>query len=217
MRLDRKKKFSTIHPPLNGATFKQNGKYFDNSGHEVDPETGKHVNPAEIAVAEVKAEGPSKADQLRAIAQEAPTLTLIKFAVKAAHALDLDEPPASTKSEIVGILNKKADELDAAPAHKAEEKAAAKAEEAAKKPEVIVVSGNTVKDTETGVDLTAWAKGKAEYLPAEVFKAIVNKYGKQCTTRVGALDYLIQEGVVTATEAMKLPGSMYPAARPPEA
>lgn len=57
-----------------------------------------------------------------------------------------------------------------------------------------------------GVDLQRWARGKQEYLWAEVAKAIRQQYGKQIAgehARKDAVDFLIGERVITAAEARK--------------
>lgn len=53
------------------------------------------------------------------------------------------------------------------------------------------------------VDLAAWGRGQKDYLWSEVQKAIRQQYHKQVTERRDALDFLIEEGVITADSARK--------------
>lgn len=55
----------------------------------------------------------------------------------------------------------------------------------------------------SGIDLAAWGRGKTEYLFGEVRKAIRSQYGKVVTERHDAVDFLIEQGVITAESARK--------------
>lgn len=51
------------------------------------------------------------------------------------------------------------------------------------------------------VDLAAWARGQQEYLSGDVFKALKQKHSVNITERRDAVDFLITEGVIKASEA----------------
>lgn len=55
----------------------------------------------------------------------------------------------------------------------------------------------------TRVDLEAWARGKKDYLIGDLRKAFKLKYNKVITERRDALDFLIEQRVVTPQEARK--------------
>ncbi len=55
----------------------------------------------------------------------------------------------------------------------------------------------------TGVDLAAWGRGRQEYLFGDIRKAIRAQYGKVVTERHDAVDFLIEQGVITAESARK--------------
>ena len=59
---------------------------------------------------------------------------------------------------------------------------------------------------QAGVDLAAWARGRQEYIFADITKAIRTTYGRQIGgehARKDAVDFLIGERVITAAEARK--------------
>lgn len=53
------------------------------------------------------------------------------------------------------------------------------------------------------VNLAAWGRGKQQYIFGEVAKAIRTKFHKQVSERRDAVDFLIEQGVVSAAEARK--------------
>lgn len=53
------------------------------------------------------------------------------------------------------------------------------------------------------VNLRAWGAGRQQYIFGEVAKAIRTKYHKQVSERRDAVDFLIEQGVVTKAEARK--------------
>lgn len=55
----------------------------------------------------------------------------------------------------------------------------------------------------TGIDLAAWGRGKTEYLFGDIRKEIRSRYGKVVTERHDAVDFLIEQGLITAESARK--------------
>lgn len=54
------------------------------------------------------------------------------------------------------------------------------------------------------VDLAAWGKGRAPYLFSDVQKAIREKFARQVSKKIDAVDLLIDEGVIPVVEAMQV-------------
>lgn len=103
MKLNRNRKFGSIHPAKNGAFFLQDGHYFDNAGDEVDIKTGERVpevavrttvapelNDKERAEAEAKAKAEAEALQ-KASDEEKAALAELENAAGVAHVVDGDE------------------------------------------------------------------------------------------------------------------------------
>lgn len=58
-------------------------------------------------------------------------------------------------------------------------------------------------DNSGSIDLAAWGRGQRNYLWTEVQREIRTKYSKQVTERRDAVDFLIEEGLITAESARK--------------
>jgi hypothetical protein len=56
-------------------------------------------------------------------------------------------------------------------------------------------------NSKSGIDLAAWARGQKHYLAGEVFKALRNEYHVQLSERRDAVDFLIAQGVIEASQA----------------
>jgi hypothetical protein len=65
----------------------------------------------------------------------------------------------------------------------------------AAKPAAPIVEGE--------VNLTAWATGSADYIMADVYKAIRTRYSRNVTNEADAIETLINEGVVTADDVKR--------------
>lgn len=59
------------------------------------------------------------------------------------------------------------------------------------------------KNGSAGVDLAAWARGRKDYVFGEVRKAIDARYFRSLNERREAVEFLIDQGVITAAEARK--------------
>ena len=69
--LDRRRDFSTLHPPVNGCMYGQGGRYFNTHGVETDIGTGEVAGGApELAAAPRRATGPTKSAAERKAAGE---------------------------------------------------------------------------------------------------------------------------------------------------
>lgn len=78
------------------------------------------------------------------------------------------------------------------------ERAAAPQQEAAPTPPPAAPAGKS-----SGIDLAAWGRGKTEYLFGDIRKEIRSRYGKVVTERHDAVDFLIEQGLITAESARK--------------
>lgn len=58
--------------------------------------------------------------------------------------------------------------------------------------------------TEGDVNLTAWAKGEAEYIMADIYKAIRTRYSRIVATEADAVDTLVDEGAVAAEDVKRI-------------
>lgn len=53
----------------------------------------------------------------------------------------------------------------------------------------------------SGIDLAAWGRGQQEYLWGDVRKAIKSEFGRNVTERDDAVEFLVEQGKITAAEA----------------
>ena len=184
-RLDKKRPFGTIHPPYEGASFSQDGHYFNSEGQELDPATGETVDPTEedqaAEVAEVAQAPASRLTAVNELISLSASMSFIAFRVKAAVLLGI-EPPA-TKTDTLAALKVLAASLAPKP------KPAAPAAPAAPSGEV---------------DLAAWGRGDADYLFGDVAKAIAEKHHRIVQNTRDAVDALIEDEVITSAEARKV-------------
>lgn len=194
MRLDRSKAYGKITPPLlepefdRPAYFEQNGKLFD--AHERLIEPGQPLEEPE------QDDGIGD-DGLTDVPDVMPATQLLA---------DADVMPwARFRAQAKAILG------DTCPADKNSIKAAlreaiAKVQERQGKRSGPQKSAGLTWDGITGkagngVNLVAWGQGQTEYLFGEVQKAIRTTYHKQIAERRDAVDFLIEQGVITAANA----------------
>jgi hypothetical protein len=159
-------------------------RYYDSEGLEVDFKTGERLEKPVEVEADVQMKEGDWADAARELLRKADSMQFMQFAIKAAALLGGDNPP-SNKKDIVAALQSRLDAM-AGPAKPAAKKAAKVAED------------------DGAVDLAAWARGEKKALFDDVAKAIRESYARDVSTVPDALDLLIEEGVVSDDEAMKV-------------
>jgi hypothetical protein len=206
MPLNKNRPFGTISPGYNGASYEQVGtdgvtRYYNGEGYEVDVRTGKVVEGPETAGAAKSAvatedNGKSVAERAREILEQKDKPPFAKFALKAAALIGGDNPP-STKTEIVAALTTLAEKPKPAPVEVQAVPDAAKSE-ATPKPvdEPIPLVGDET------VNLRAWGRGEQQYVFTDIAKAILQSYARNVTTRAGALEALMDVGLLSPDEAM---------------
>ena len=225
MKLNRSKPFGTVNPPETmpgtdrAAAYAQDGKWFDAhdreivSGQKLGAEEVARIK-TEVAQAQAKTEQPLSPAELIA---DANTLPYAVFQREAKRILG-DTCPAG-KEQIVAALKKavgeyterqqkrghkpraKPDVADADPPD-----TDAESSKTAPASERSSASTKAAKAGKGAIDLAAWARGNANYLFGDVRKAIRQEYGKQISganEKMEALDFLIENKVITAAQARK--------------
>lgn len=199
-KLDRSKDFGRVVPPWvadncdRAAHYEQDGKLFDQHGIEIVPGQKRESLPETVAKTETEAGLLSIGDILaNPDAVAFPTLR------KRAREI-LGEACPSGKQAILDAL---------AAARKGYEERVARRRSTA--PESAEDDGDTQEPppptlpnpspTVNGIDLAAWGRGRIDRLFAEVQRAIRTHYSKQVTERRDAVEFLIEQGVITAAEA----------------
>lgn len=95
----------------------------------------------------------------------------------------LGEDCPGTKALIIDALKAAQKQFDTRAAKKAKER------------------GQTSPQQSSGIDLVAWARGQKEYLWGDVRKEIRLQFHANVSERVDAVELLIKEGKITASEA----------------
>lgn len=225
MKLNRSKPFGTVNPPeiMAGtdrpAVYAQDGKWFD--AHDRDIVLGQKLRPEETAginteVAQAETERPylSPAELIA----DANTLPYAVFQREAKRILG-DTCPAG-KEQIIAALKKAVGEYIERQQKRGNKKPRAKPDVADADPpdtdteplserssaSTKAAPAKPAKAGKDAIELAAWARGDANYLFGDVRKAIRQKYGKQISganEKMEALDFLIENKVITAAQARK--------------
>ncbi len=162
------------------AHYEQDGKFFDAHGRLIEP----GVSGAAPAVEEDDEPiGDLPNMTVAELIKQADHMPWRQF--KAAAQGMLGEGAPGTKATLIEALQAVQKEFDARAAKKAKER------------------GQPAPKPTTGVDLSAWALGQREYLWNEVRKAIKAEYGRNVAERDDAVEFLISQGVVTASQARR--------------
>jgi hypothetical protein len=184
--LNRSKDFGKIAPPFQAddfdrpAYYEQGGKFFDAHDREIEPGKPLAVEEPEPDVDEDDS-SPIPATELLA---QLDTMPWNQFAAEAKKILGPECPRG--KQAITVALEQ--------------------AIEAYEKRKTSRSSGSQPapgSDSNTGVDLAAWARGQTDYIFSEVAKELRSKYNVRLTERRDAVDFLVAEGVITAKEARR--------------
>ncbi len=185
--------YGTITPPLNGAVFQQNDEYYDALGHRL----AKDESGLPIAVAldpeEIDPDTLPTAHELLINKDKMP---FFKWKGHAKRILGPESP--GNKDGLVEMLKSVRNNqvgMHRAPDPAVENQTATEAE----------ISKQDLDPAQNGdVDIVGWAKGEKQYLMAQITKVIRARFHIQCTTMRDAIDFLIQQGVVTGEEAMQV-------------
>ena len=191
-KIDFKKPHGTITPPWLGpgmnraALYEQDGKHYDAQGVLVEagqPAPIKPVPPASETVSTPETVSKTvSAPEIHTPQSLLDSADTMPFQTWKKHAKKILGPECpGSKAQIIIVLGK-------AIAGYQDKKA--KVQEPAK-PAV----------KKSSVDLKAWALGQREYVFGELQKAIRADHSRQVATRVDALDFLIEVGVVEASQA----------------
>jgi hypothetical protein len=194
MKLNRSRPFGKIAGDVfipdgcdRPALYEQDGRFFD--AHDrliVVGETASIVPSSDDDEVDGEA-APTMtvADLLR----QADTMHWRTFKVAAGKVLGAECP--ATKATIIEALQAVQKEFDARAARRGKDRGTVAAP--GRQPQ----SGLAA----SGVDLAAWGRGQRDYLWGEVRKAMKTEFGRAVTERDDAVDFLIQQGVITAGEA----------------
>lgn len=200
-RLDKAKPFGKIVPPLEvrgcdrPAVYEQDNKLFDTHGFECGPDDAPAVVEA-VAEPEVEDDTTTEpAMSIDALLRDGPSMPYGKLLKHAKVVLGPQCPGG--KQPIMDALTAAKVAFDERLAKRRTAKAAAPAP--APVPEAAVPVAQAV--SANGVDLGAWGRGQKDYLFGEVQKAIRTTYGRQVNERRDAVEFLIDEKVVTAQQA----------------
>jgi hypothetical protein len=202
-KLDRSKAFGIVSPPYSApdfdrpAHYEQGGALFDSYDREIIPGQPAPALPA--AAAPVEEETPLLSPrELIAQADSMPWSAWQKSA-----ALVLGEQIPAGKSAILQALQTVSAEFDRKRARKTPP-AAPKAEASPASDSHAPAPAKPATRSETvSVDLKAWAQGGAEYLFKDVRQAIRTQYNRGVTERRDAVEFLIEQKVLTAAEARR--------------
>lgn len=216
--LDKTKPFGKVVPPWHpedcdrAAHYEQGGRLFDAHGRAIEP--GKPLAVAKAATKSAKpaANTPTSADEetsgndvefdenayvdIMTLLEGAEEIPWPQFRKRAREILGPDCPSdkAGMKEALATALEKVESAKDS-PQHTLPEVSSAG----------ITMDGlsSDAEHIVGTVNLAAWARGTQQYIFGEVAKAIRAKYNKQVSERVDALDFLIEQGVVSAAAARK--------------
>lgn len=205
MKLDRSKPFGKISPAYQEsdmdrpAYFEQDGKFFDAHDRLIEP--GKPLpapKPAAAPVVAIETGTPTADETLPAtrLLAEADSMPWPKF--RAAAKKVLGETCPGDKEGIKAAL--------AAGIAAVQEREAKRAPSSASSNGLTwdsVSGGKEAAAASGGVDLKSWATGQREYLFAEVQKTIRKTYNKQVSERVDAVNFLVDQGLLTADQARR--------------
>lgn len=199
-RLDKTRPMGKITPPMEvggcdrPAMYEQDGKLFCAHGMECTPDA---LAPA-VATEPVKVEKPAEEAPMsvEALLRDGPSMPYAKLAKHAKAILGPTCP--SGKQPIIDALSAAKTAFEARQA----ERKTAKVVEPEKAPEPAVAAAAPAKAT-GGVDLAAWGRGQKDYLFGEVQKALRTAYHVQLSERRAAVEFLIEQKVISAQQARR--------------
>lgn len=178
------------------AYYEQNGKMFDAHGRLI--EAGKPLQVSQPAPADAENDEPGDEPpvDVAALLEGADTMPWPQFRKRAREVLGDTCPgdKAGMKAALATALEKRAEQI-AKRQHKAPEPAG-------RGLTYDDMTGDSAHMVGT-VNLAAWGRGRQQYIFGEVAKAIRTKYHKQVSERRDAVDFLIEQGVITKAEARK--------------
>lgn len=168
------------------AKYEQDGKLFDAHFRLIEPGVTVSIVPTEDDGGEQDVPASlTVADLLR----QADSMHWRTFK-KAAMAVLGPECP-SAKAQVIEALQAAQQEFDArAGRRKTVQIGAAK-----------VTTERPSGLSPSGIDLAAWGRGQQEYLWGDVRKAIKAEFGRNVTERDDAVEFLVEQGKITAAEA----------------
>ena len=212
-KLDRSRPFGTVTPPWQDddfdrpAFFEQDGRFFDQFGIEII--RGVPLSKMKLEKQETKDDHTQKAEKPPMnpvqLLRQADTMPWSRFKKEAKRILG-DACPAS-KAEIKIALEqaiaayRQRQQVRMARVGQSEEPGTPVVAQSPRNTSVPAPTGPAKGST--SVDLEAWARGKKDYLIGDLRKAFKLKYNKVITERRDALDFLIEQRVVTPQEARK--------------
>lgn len=181
--MDKNRSYGKIAPPLmedgldRPAHYEQDGHLYDAHGRRIIP--GQPSDKSQ----EVSTDDGDHGEALTpaTLIAQADTLPWAQFKAEARRVLGPDCPGG--KAAIVAALKSAIIKFE---------------EHREKKSDASAPADNAGA---VGVDLASWARGRREYLFQDIQKELRTRYHKQVSERLDAVDFLIQEGVITAAEA----------------
>lgn len=210
-KFNRTKSYGTISPAWQGASYMQDGQYYDSNFNWIETSDSEQLAPQ-------AAEAPDPSAEARLILMaEDPKVSWAAFRKQAR--LLLDYCPAK-KNEIVDALKQQildnalaasglevitSDDDDATGGvtwgSNVERKKVVTTKEPILDDAEHVAETNVAATNDGPVDLSAWGQGKAEYIFADVQTAIRTKFARQVTEKHDAVELLVDEGVISADAA----------------
>jgi hypothetical protein len=166
------------------------------------------VSPVAVTEAAILAEPLADTDEITpaALLREANSMPWGKFQKQAKRILGKTCPAG--KQAIIGALTTAISEYEARKAKRSTQHngmswdSLTGGEEAKAAETPVPVAAPAAPNAKgSGVDLAAWGRGAKDYLFGDVSKAIRAKYGAQFTERRDARDFLVDQGLVPASQA----------------
>jgi len=224
MKFNRNKPYGIISPGFYGASYEQNGHFF-NSAYElmhIEGHSPSIDKKRELLRLEEDADGPNEADLI--LMADDKSIGWGEFRKMARGLLDVCP---GTKEAIVVALKEQivSKMIDASAVSVPEEKEqpetedeefkgltwgdketdallASDAPEAEKKAPQPPEKQTPVNDGP--VDLAEWGRGKIEYLFSDIQQEIRTRYSRQVSEKRDAIDVLIEQKLVNEDEAMRV-------------
>jgi len=207
-KLDRSRHFGKISPPYHRedfdrpAFYEQDGIFFDQHDREIIPgQPLQQIVPHEPGQV-TKDEDEKPAEQQMTpgeLLRRADTRPWAHFRKEARRILGPSCP--ASKEEIKVALQNAIAEYQARMEARRTRAANPAPQQPVQRPAQQPSAPAVQQAGSTGVDLAAWARGQREYLFGDIRKAFREQYHKVVTERRDALDFLIEQGVITAEEA----------------
>lgn len=194
MKLDRSKPFGRVAPPMEVPGFDRPA-YYEQDGTLFDAHDLALADEAPAVVEKPKGEA-APALSVEDLINGADTLAYPVFH-RGAKAILGDKCPSGKRAIVAALTDAKAvyDER--------------KAKHAAPAPAVAAVTApespprTTTAPSKAGIDLAAWGRGQRDYIFTEVQKAVRTTYHAQLSERRAVVEFLIEQGVITAAEARR--------------